>query len=214
MSTLQLVELKLQLKEIIDKRYIRPSVSPWGAPVLFVKKKDKSLKLCIDYKKLKKVTIKNMYQLPWTYDLFDYLKGAEMFSNIDMRSGYHKVHIKEKDIYKIAFRTRYKNYEFVVVAFGLTNSSSTFMCLMNSVLCPYLNKFVIVFIDEILIYSKNEEEHVEHLTIVLRMLIEHHLYAKLRKCSFFQTELHYMVHVVSKEGIAVDLEKIRAIKEW
>ena len=173
-----------------------------------------TLRLCIDYKQLNKVTIKNRYPLPRIDDLFDQLNRATVFLKIDLRYGYHQVRIKEDDIYKTMFRTRYGNYEFVLVPFGLTNAPSTFMCLMNSVLHPYLDKFVIVFIDDILVYSKNEEDHAEHLAIVLRLLREHRLYDILRKCSFFQTEVHFLGHVVSKEGIAVDLEKIRAIMEW
>jgi len=137
-----------------------------------------------------KVSIKNRYPLQRIDDFFDQLKEATMFSKIDMRSGYHQVHIKEEDIYKTAFRTRYGHYEFVVVPFGLTNAPTTFMCLMNSVLRPYLDKFFIVFIDDILIYSKNEEEHPEHLATILRLLREHQLYAKLNKCSFFHTKVH------------------------
>eukprot|EP00253_Pinus_taeda_P003382 PITA_03382 len=182
MSTLYLVELKLQLKEILYKGYIKPSVSPWGAPEFSVKKKN--------------------------------VEGSNSVLNIDLRSGCHQVHIKEEDIYKTAFRTRYGHYEFVVVPFGLTNALATLMCLMNSVLHPYLEKFVIVFIDDILIYSKNEEEHAEQLAVVLRLLREHQFYAKRRKCSFFQTKVHYLGHDVSNEGIAVDPEKIRAIIEW
>jgi hypothetical protein len=179
-----------------------------------VKKKDGTLRLCIDYRQLNKVTIKNRYPLPRIDDLFDQLKGATVFSKIDLEiwipSGTHQRggHLQDN------FQTRYGHYEFVVVPFGLTNAPATFMCLMNSVLHPYLDKFVIVFIDDILVYSKNEEEHVEHLAAVLRLLREHQLYAKLNKCSFFQTEVHYLGHVVSKEGIAVDPEKIRAIMEW
>ena len=136
------------------------------------------------------MSIKNRYPLQRIDDFFDQLKEATMFSKIDMRSGYHQVHIKEEDIYKTAFRTRYGHYEFVVVPFGLTNAPTTFMCLMNSVLRPYLDKFFIVFIDDILIYSKNEEEHPEHLATILRLLREHQLYAKLNKCSFFHTKVH------------------------
>jgi hypothetical protein len=214
MSTPELVELKLQLKEMMDKGYIRPSVSPWGAPVLFVKKKDGTLRLCIDYRQLNKVTIKNKYPLPRIDDLFDQLGGASVFSKIDLRSGYHQVRIKGEDIHKTAFRTRYGHYEFVVVPFGLTNAPATFMCLMNNVLSKFLDKFVLVFIDDILIYSKNREEHEEHLRLVLQVLREHQLYAKFSKCDFFQKQIHYLGHVLSKEGVAVDPDKIRSIMEW
>jgi hypothetical protein len=214
MSTPELVELKLQLKEMMDKGYIRPSVSPWGAPVLFVKKKDDTLRLCIDYRQLNKVTIKNKYPLPRIDDLFDQLGGASIFSKIDLRSGYHQVRIKGEDIHKTAFRTRYGHYEFVVVPFGLTNAPATFMCLMNNVLSKFLDKFVLVFIDDILIYSKNREEHEEHLRLVLQVLREHQLYAKFNKCDFFQKQIHYLGHVLSEEGVAVDPDKIRSIMEW
>jgi hypothetical protein len=170
MSTPELVELKVQLKEMLDKGYIRPSVSPWGAPTLFVKKKDGTLHLCIDYKQLNKMTIKNKYPLPRIDDLFDQLRGATIFSKIDLRSGYHQVRIKDEDIHKTTFRTRYGHYEFVVVPFGLTNAPTTFMCLMNSVLNKYLDKFVLVFVDDILVYSKTKEEHEEHLKMVLQVL--------------------------------------------
>jgi hypothetical protein len=214
MSMPELVELKLQLKEMMDKGYIRPSVSPWGAPVLFVKKKDGTLRLCIDYKQLNKVTIKNKYPLPRIDDLFDQLGGASVFSKIDLRSGYHQVRIKGEDIHKTAFWTRYGHYEFVVVPFGLTNAPATFMCLMNNVLSKFLDKFVLVFIDDILIYSKNREEHEEHIRLVLQVLREHRLYAKFNKCDFFQKQIHYLGHVLSKEGVAVDPDKIRSIMEW
>jgi hypothetical protein len=214
MSTPELVELKFQLKEMMDKGYIRPSVSPWGAPVLFVKKKDVTLRLCIDYRQLNKVTIKNKYPLPRIDDLFNQLGGASIFSKIDLRSGYHQVRIKGEYIHKTAFRTRYAHYEFVVVPFGLTNAPATFMCLMNNILSKFLDKFVLVFIDEILIYSKNREEHEEHLRIVLQVLREHQLYAKFSKCDFFQKQIHYLGHVLSEEGVAVDPDKIRSIMEW
>jgi len=152
-STLELVELKLQLKGMLDKGYISPSISPCGAPMLFVKKKDDTLKLCIDYRHLNKVTIKNMYPLLTIDDLFDQLKGETMFSKIDLRSRYHQLCIKEADIYNNALCTRYGHYEIVVVPFGLTNAPTNFMCLMNNVLHYYLDKFVIMFIDDILIYS-------------------------------------------------------------
>eukprot|EP00253_Pinus_taeda_P015342 PITA_15342 len=163
MSTPELTELKKQLQELLDKEYIRPSVSPWGAPVLFVKKKDGTLRMCIDYRQLNKLTIKNKYLLPRIDELFDQVKGATVFSKIDLRSGYHQIRIKDEDIAKTAFRTRYGHYEFVVLPFGLTNAPATFMCLMNSIFHPYFDRFVLIFIDDILIYSRTIEEHHEHL---------------------------------------------------
>jgi hypothetical protein len=214
MSTPELVELKMQLKEMLEKGYIRLSVSPWGAPTLFVKKKDGTLWLCIDYMKLNKMTIKNKYPLPRIDDLFYQLRGATMFSKIDLRSGYHQVRIKDEDIHKTSFRTRYGHYEFVVVPFGLTNAPTTFMCLMNNVLNKYLDKFVPVFIDDILIYSKTKEEHEEHLRLVLQVLREHQLYAKYNKCDFFQRQIQYLGHVILEDGVAVDPKNIKAIMDW
>jgi hypothetical protein len=150
-----------------------------------VKKKDGTFRLCIDYRQLNKVTIKNKYPLPRIDDLFDQLGGATIFSNIDLRSGYHQVQIKDEDIHKTTFKTRYGHYEFVVVPFGLTNAPATFMCLRNNVLSKFLDKFVLVFIGDILIYSKNREEHEECLRLVLQVLREHYLYAKFSKCDFF-----------------------------
>eukprot|EP00253_Pinus_taeda_P030790 PITA_30790 len=167
MSVPELTELKMQLQELLDKNYIRPSVSPWGVPVLFVKKKDGTLRMCIDYRQLNKLTIKNKYPLPRIDELFDQVKGATVFSNIDLRLGYHQIKIKDEDIAKTVFRTRYGHYEFVVLPFGLTNAPTTFMCLMNGIFHPYLNQFVLIFIDDILIYSRTIEEHHEHLRIVL-----------------------------------------------
>eukprot|EP00253_Pinus_taeda_P008047 PITA_08047 len=214
MSIPELTELKMQLQELLDKEYIRPSVSPWGAPVLFVKKKDGTLRMCIDYRQLNKLTIKNKYPLPRIDELFDQVKGATVFSKIDLRSGYHQIRIKDEDIAKTAFRTRYGHYEFVVLPFGLTNAPATFMCLMNSIFHPYLDRFVLIFIDDILIYSRTIEEHYEHLRRVLQTLREHQLYAKFSKCDFFKEEIQYLGHVITKEGIAVDPEKIKAIMDW
>eukprot|EP00253_Pinus_taeda_P018433 PITA_18433 len=214
MSVLELTELKMQLQELLDKQYIRPSVSPWGAPVLFVKKKDGTLRMCIDYRQLNKLTVKNKYPLPRIDELFDQVKGAKVFSKIDLRSGYHQIRIKDEDIAKTAFRTRYGHYEFVVLPFGLTNAPATFMCMMNSVFHHFLDKFVLIFIDDILIYSRSQEEHEKHLRMVLQTLREHQLYAKFSKCDFFKEEIQYLGHVITKEGIAVDPEKIKTIMEW
>ena len=184
MSLTELTELKVQMQELLDKGFIRPSASPWGAPVLFVRKKDGSLRLCIDYRQLNQVTIKNKYPLPRIDDLFDQLQGASVFSKIDLRIGYHQLRIKKDDIPKTAFRTRYGHYEFTVMPFGLTNAPAAFMDLMNRVFKEFLDQFVIVFIDDILVYSKSPEEHEVHLENVLQTLREHALYAKFSKCEF------------------------------
>ncbi|KAL5736107.1 hypothetical protein ACOSQ2_030895 [Xanthoceras sorbifolium] len=167
MAPAELKELKIQLQELLDKGFIRPSVSPWGAPVLFVKKKDGSLRLCIDYRQLNKLTVKNKYPLPRIDGLFDQLRGACVFSKIDLRLGYHQLRIKDSDIPKTAFRTRYGHYEFVVMPFGLTNAPAAFMDLMNRVFRPYFDQFVVVFIDDILVYSQTAEDHDRHLRVVL-----------------------------------------------
>ncbi|KAL5570682.1 hypothetical protein UlMin_020279 [Ulmus minor] len=214
MAPAELKELQAQLQDLLDKRFIRPSHSPWGAPVLFVKKKDGTLRMCIDYRELNKVTVKNRYPLPRIDDLFDQLKGATIFSKIDLRSGYHQLKIKEEDVPKSAFRTRYGHYEFLVMPFGLTNAPAAFMDLMNRVFKDFLDKFVIVFIDDILIYSKTKEEHEEHLRITLRTLEEHKLYAKFSKCEFWLDKVHFLGHVVSKDGVSVDPAKIEAVSKW
>jgi hypothetical protein len=162
MAANQLAELKEQLQELLDKGYIHPSASPWGAPVIFVPKKDGTQRMCVDYRSLNEVTIKNKYPLPRIDDLFDQLKGACVFSKIDLRSRYHQLKIRAIDIPKTAFITRYGLYEYTVMSFGLTNAPAYFMYLMNKVFMEYLDKFMVVFIDDILIFSKNEEEHVEH----------------------------------------------------
>ncbi|GJW87227.1 putative reverse transcriptase domain-containing protein [Tanacetum coccineum] len=186
----EMKELSEQLQELFDKGFIRPSSSPWGAPVLFVKKKDGSFKMCIDYHDLNKLTVKNRYPLLRIDDLFDQLQGSSIYSKIDPRSRYHQLRVREQDIPKMAFRTRYGHYEFQVMPFGLKNVLAVFMDLMNRVCKPYLDKFVIVFIDDILIYSKDEKEHEEHLKVILELLKK------------------------EKLGIHVDPAKIESIKDW
>ena len=209
MASTELRELKTQLQELLEKGYIRPSISPWGAPVLFVKKKDSTLRLCIDYRQLNRVTIKNKYPLPRFDDLFDQLQGARVFSKIDLRSGYHQLRIANADVPKTAFRTRYGHFEFLVMPFGLTN-----MALMNKVFQPYLHKFVIVFIDDILVYSRDEEEHANHMRLVLQTLREKQLYAKFNKCEFWLDQVMFLGHIVSGQGIKVDPKKIEAVLNW
>ncbi|GJR41477.1 putative reverse transcriptase domain-containing protein [Tanacetum coccineum] len=184
------------------------------AIVLFVKKKDGSFRMCIDYRELNKLTIKNRYPLPRIDDLFDQLQGARYFSKIDLRSGYHQLRVHDDDISKTAFRTRYGHFEFTVMPFGLTNAPAVFMDLMNRVCKPYLDKFVIVFIDDILIYSKTKEDHENHLRLMLDLLRKEKLYAKFSKCEFWLQEVHFLRHVVNHDGIHVDPSKIEAVKSW
>ena len=192
MALVELQELKVQLQELLDKGFIRPSTSPWGAPVIFAKKKDKNLRLCIDYRQLNMITIKNRYPLPRIDDLFDQLRGARVYSKIDLRTGYHQLRVRETNILKTAFRMRYGHFEFTVMPFGLTNALAAFMNLMHRVFQPYLDQFVVVFVDNILIYSQSEWEHEYHLRIVLQLLRDHQLYAKFNKCEFRLTEVRFL----------------------
>ncbi|GKD96443.1 putative nucleotidyltransferase, ribonuclease H, partial [Tanacetum coccineum] len=214
LASSELQELSTQLQELSVKGFIRPSSSPWGAPVLFVKKKDGSFRMCIDYRELNKLTVKNRYPLPRIDDLFDQLQGSSVYSKIDLRSGYHQLRVHDEDIPKTAFRTRYGHYEFQVMPFGLTNAPAVFMDLMNRVCKPYLDKFVIVFIDDILIYSKSEEEHAEHLKLILEFLKKEELYDKFSKCEFWLSKVQILDHVIDSEGIHVDPTKIESIKDW
>ena len=214
MAPKELAELKTQLQELLEKGFIQPSSSPWGCPALFVKKKDQTLRLCVDYRPLNEVTIKNKYPLPRIDLLFDQLAGAKVFSKIDLRSGYHQIKIKPEDVPKTAFTTRYGLYEYLVMSFGLTNAPAHFMYLMNSVFMPELDKFVVVFIDDILIYSKTKKEHAEHLRIVLTRLREHQLYAKFSKCEFWLDKVHFLGHVLSAEGVVVDSGKVEDVLNW
>jgi hypothetical protein len=207
MAPTELAELKPQIEELQQKGYIRPSSSPWGSQVLFVTKKDGSMRMRIDYRSLNEVTIKNKYPLPWIDDLFDQLQGANYFSKIDLRSGYHQLRIKEADVQKTTFVTRYRQYEFTIMPFGLTNALAFFMNLMNKVFMEELDKFVVVFIDDILIYSKSREDHKHHLWIVLGRLRAHQLYAKLSKCEFWLEKIAFLGHILTAEGIEVDHPK-------
>jgi hypothetical protein len=210
----ELAELKVQLQELLHKGYIRPSSSHWGSLALFVKKKDGSLRMCVDYRPLNAVTIKNKYSLPRIDVLFDQLAGAKVFSKIDLRSGYHQIKIWASDVPKTAFSTRYGLYEFLVMSFGLTNAPAYFMYLMNSVFMNELDKFVVVFIDDILIYSKSLVEHAKHLHIVLQRLRDHKLYAKFSKCEFWLDSVKFLGHTINKDGISVDPSKVQEVMDW
>jgi hypothetical protein len=178
-----------------------------------VKKKDGSMRMCIDYRNLNAVTVKNKYPLPRINDLLDQLKDAKFFSKIDLRSGYHQMKIRPEDIPKTTFVTRYGQYEFTVVSFGLTNAPAYFMNMMNKVFMDELDKFVVVFIDDILIYSSTAEEHEQYLRVVLEKLRQNQLYAKFSKCDFWLEEVAFLGHVLIVEGVAIDPAKIEAVKE-
>ncbi|GJR84295.1 putative reverse transcriptase domain-containing protein [Tanacetum coccineum] len=210
----EMKELSEQLQELSDKGFIRPSSSPWGAPVLFVKKKYGSFRMCVDYRELNKLTMKNRYLHPRIDDLFDQLQGSNIYSKIDLRSGYHQLRVQEQDISKTAFQTRYGHYKFQVMPFGLTNAPAVFMDLMNQVCKLYLDKFVIVFIDDILIYSKDEKEHEGHLKVILELLKKEKLYAKILKCEFWILKVQFLGHVIDSRRIHVDPAKIESIKDW
>jgi hypothetical protein len=210
----ELVELKKQIAELQAKGFIRPSSPPWGAPVLFVEKKDGTQRMCIDYRSLNEVTIKNNYPLPRIEDLFDQMKGASVFSKIYLRSGYHQLKIQESNILRTAFRTWYGLYEDTMMSFGLTNAPAYFMYLMNKVFMEYLDKFIVVFIDDILVFSKTMEEHEEHLRLVLEKLRPNQLYAKFSKCEFWLTEVAFLGHVISAGGVSVDPGKVKDVLNW
>ncbi|WVZ90038.1 LOW QUALITY PROTEIN: hypothetical protein U9M48_036371 [Paspalum notatum var. saurae] len=215
MAPIEHEEVKKNIDELLAKGYIRTSSSPWSFPVLLVEKKDTDVKrMCVEYRALNKVTIKNKYPLPRIDDLFDQLQGVCVFSKIDLSSGYHQLKIRPSDIPKTAFTTKYGLYEYTVMSFGLTNAPAYFMQLMNSVFMDYLDKFVVVFIDDILIYSKTEAEHEEHLRLVLQRLREHKLYAKFSKCEFWIDEVRFLGHVVSKGEIVVDPSKVSTVTNW
>ncbi|GKB52208.1 putative reverse transcriptase domain-containing protein, partial [Tanacetum coccineum] len=208
----EMKELLDQLQELSEKGFIRPSSSPWGAPVLFVNKKDGSFWMCIDYRELNKLTVKNRYPLPRIGGLLDQLQGSSVYSKIDLRMGYHQLRIREEDILKTTFRTRYGHYKFQVMPFGLTNAPAVFMDLMNRVCKPYLDIFMIVFIDNILIYSKSKQEHEEHLKLILELLKKEQLYAKFSKCEFWIPKVRFLGHVIESQGIHVDPARIESIK--
>jgi hypothetical protein len=214
MGPKELKELNEQLDELESKRFIQESISPWGSPVKFVDKRDGGRRMCGDFRNLHNVTIKNKYPLPRIQDLFDQVHGAGVFSKIDLRSGYHQIKIKPEDVTKTAFVSRYGHHKYLVVPFGLTNAPAIFMNLMNKIFMPYLDKFVIVFIDDILIYSKNKEDHAKHLKIALQVLREYQLYAKFSKCEFWLDKVEFLGHIISKEGIAVNPSKVQSVLDW
>ena len=214
MSPLEHGEAKRQIEEYLAKGWIEPSSSPFGAPILFVPKKNGQLRMCVDYRALNKATIKNRYPLPRIEDLFDKLRHATVFTSLDLAQGYHQIRITEEDVPKTAFRTPYGHYQWRVLSFGLTNAPATFQRLMNDVFRPYLDEFVLVYLDDILIFSKDKDQHSRHLHIVLDLLRRHQLYAQPSKCQFFRDEVTYLGHIVGKGGLRVDPKKVAAVQDW
>jgi hypothetical protein len=203
------------VEELLQQGLIRPSASPYGSPILFVRKKEGTFRMVIDYRAINKLTVKDKYPLPRIDDLLDKLQGAKHFSSFDLSSGNHQVRLLDSDIPKTAFRTPFGSYEFLVLPFGLTNAPATFQRLMNTIFHDFVREgFVVVYLDDLLVYSKTEEEHMTHLERVLDRLWEHQLYAKLSKCNFLTHELKYLGHLVGKDGLKPDPEKIEVINIW
>lgn len=207
-------EMKRQINEMLGKGEIQPSVSPYGSPVLFVKKQDGSLRMCIDYRALNKQTVKNRYPLPRIDEMLDRLGKAKYFTKFDLESGYHQIRVAHEDVYKTAFSTRYGHYEFLVMPFGLTNAPATFQTLMNDIFRPFLDKFIMVYLDDILVYSETLEEHEKHVRHALEALRANKLYCKPSKCEFFKTELGFLGHVLSGDGVKADPRKVQAVVDW
>jgi hypothetical protein len=214
MSPTELSELKTQLEEMVKSGFIQPSKSPFGAPILFVKKKDGTMRMCVDYRALNEITVKNSYPLPRVDELFDRLQGAKYFSKIDLRSGYYQIRVDPADVPKTAFRTRYGHFEFLVLPMGLTNAPATFMHLMHESFREFLDVFVLVFLDDILIYSKTLEEHERHLRQVLDVLRSNKLYAKESKCELVRAEVEFLGHQVGRDGVKMMQDKVQAVRDW
>lgn len=214
MSVAELDELRRQITEYLDRGWIQPSSSPYGAPVLFTRKSDGGLRLCIDYRAVNRLTLKNRYPLPRIEELLDRMRGASYFTKIDLRSGYHQVPLEQEDMPKTAFRTRYGHFEFRVLPFGLTNAPAHFMALMHRIFGKLLDKCVVVFLDDIICYSPTEGQHIEDVKAVLRCLREEKLYIKLSKCSFFKRSISFCGYIVSEEGVSTDPAKIKAVQAW
>eukprot|EP00253_Pinus_taeda_P012319 PITA_12319 len=207
-------EIEKIIKKLLEAGVIRPSISPYSSRVVMVLKKDGEWRMCLDFRALNKLAVKDKFPIPVVDDLLDELNGAQFFTKLDLRSGYHQIRMKEVDIPKTAFQTHEGHYEFLVMPFGLYNAPSTFQCLMNHLLKPYLRKFVLVFFDDILIYSRTRATHLQHVDLLLQLLRKHKLFVKMSKCYFGMEEVDYLGHIVGREGVRVDPKKIQAIQDW
>lgn len=207
-------EIERQVDEMLKAGTVIRSMSPFASPVLLVKKKDRSWRFCVDYRKLNDITVKSKFPMPITEELLSKLSGAVWFAKLDLSSGFHQIRMAEKDEFKTAFKTHHGQYQFRVMPFGLTNAPSTFQCLMNSIFSPYLRKFILVFMDDILVYSKNIDKHVQHLELVFSILRVHSLLLKESKCFFAQKKLEYLGHIISAHGVATDATKTEAMLQW
>jgi hypothetical protein len=214
LSVIELDEYKKQLTDLLERGFIEPSDSPLGAPILFVRKKGGALRFCVDYRALNKITIKKRYAIPRAEELFDRLQGASIFSKIDLESGYWQIRVAEDDVHKTAYRTRYGHYQFRVMPFGLTNAPATFQASINNMFNKYLDEFAIIFVDDILIFSKDPTKHAQHLTVVLETLRKHGYFARLHKCSFAETTVEFLGHVICSNTIAMYKEKLQGVQDW
>jgi hypothetical protein len=214
LSPVEQEEVKSKLTNLLEKGLVELSTSPYGAPILFVGKKDGSLRMVQDYCYLNKITIKNRYPLPRIDDLLDSISGMKYFTSLDLTSSYYQIRITEEDVPKTAFRTPFGLYQFKVLTFGLTNAPATFQSVMNDMLRPYVGKFVVVYLDDILIFSKTAKEHLSHLRQNLQTLRENRFYANPKKCDYMKEEISFLGHRVSANGLKVDPEKVRAVADW